>query len=66
MMQAMQVSDRISTIVHFGNPYILEDVPHIPRVIIGGGFKKSIDAAFEVLLGNEKAQGTLTYDVKFN
>ena len=66
LMQAMQVSDRISTIVHFGNPYILEDVPHIPRVIIGGGFKNSVDTALDVLTGKEKAQGTLTYDVKFN
>jgi len=66
MMQAMQVSDRISTIVHFGNPYVLEDVPHVPRIIVGGGFKKSVDAAFDVLTGKEKAKGTLTYDVKFN
>ena len=66
MMQAMQVSDRISTIVHFGNPFILEDVPHVPRIIIGGGFKKSVDAAFDVLTGKAKAQGNLTYDVKFN
>ena len=66
MMQAMQVSDRISTIVHFGNPFILEDVPHVPRIIIGGGFKKSVDAAFDVLTGKAKAQGNLTYDVTFN
>ena len=66
MMQAMQVSNRISTIIHFGNPYVLEDVPHVPRIIVGGGFKKSIDAAFDVLLGKSKAEGKLTYDVKFN
>ena len=66
MMQAMQVSDRISTVVHFGNPYVLEDVPHVPRIIIGGGFKKSVDTAFDVLTGKEKAKGKLTYDVKFN
>ena len=66
MMQAMQVSDRISTVVHFGNPYVLEDVPHVPRIIVGGGFKKSVDAALDVLAGKAKAQGTLTYDVKFN
>ncbi len=66
MMQAMQVSDRISTIVHFGNPYVLEDVPHVPRIIVGGGFKKSVDATFDVLTGKAKAEGKLTYDVKFN
>ena len=64
LMDAMQVSSRISTIVHFGNPYALEDLPHIPRVIIGGVSAKSIEAAFDVMEGKASAEGRLTYDVK--
>lgn len=66
LMDAMQVSNRISTIVHFGNPYVLEDLPHIPRVIVGGASAKCIDVAFEVMAGNTVAEGVLTYDVKIN
>ena len=65
LMDAMQVSDRISTIVHFGNPYVLEDVPHIPRILIGGTYADSIDVAFDILEGKRPAEGKLTYDVKF-
>ena len=64
LMEAMQVSGRISTILHFGNPYILEDVPHIPRVLIGTTSAAGVDAALEVQAGKRDAKGVLTYDVK--
>ena len=28
----MQITDRISTIVHFGNPFVLEKLPHFKQV----------------------------------
>ena len=65
LIDALQVTEKVSTVVHFGNPYVLEDLVHIPRIIVGGCASKSIDAAFEVLKGNYPAKGTLTYDVKF-
>ncbi|MBE6705150.1 MAG: hypothetical protein E7583_07805 [Ruminococcaceae bacterium] len=64
LINAMQVSDRISTVMHFGNPYVLEDLSHIPRVIIGTTSKESLDSAFDVLAGNYPAKGVLTYDIK--
>lgn len=64
LMNAMQVSGRISTVVHFGNPYVLEDLPHIPRVIIGTTSAGCLDGAINVLAGNYPAKGVLTYDVK--
>ena len=64
MMDAMQVSGRISTVVHFGNPYITEDLPHVPRVIIGGASRSGVDAGIRTLWGECEAQGVLTYDVK--
>ena len=63
IMNAMQGSDRISAIVHCGNPYLLEDVPHIPRVIIGTCSADGVDAAIDVLAGKNEARGVLTYDI---
>lgn len=63
MLEAMQVSERISTILHFGNPYVVSDLPHIPRVLIGTCSGKGVEAGLEVLAGNYPAKGVLTYDV---
>ncbi|MBO5898505.1 MAG: glycoside hydrolase family 3 protein [Clostridia bacterium] len=66
LFRALQVTGRISTHLHFGNPFVLEDLPHISRVIVGGCSEASIDAAIDVLTGKHPALGTLTYDVKLN
>lgn len=65
VMEAMQITNQISTIVHFGNPYVIEDAPHVPRLIIGTTSAKNIDCALNVLSGDYPAKGILTYDVKF-
>lgn len=65
LIDAMQVDDRVSSIVHFGSPYVLEELAHIPRIIIGGSSADGVIAAFDVLAGNYPAKGKLTYDVKF-
>lgn len=65
LFKALQVTNRISTVLHFGNPFVLEDLPHISRVIIGGTSKKAIDAGIDVLSGKYPAKGSLTYNVKF-
>ncbi len=64
LISAMQLTDRISTLIHFGNPHVLEELPHIPRVILGGHSADSVDAALEVLAGEYPANGTPTYDFK--
>ena len=64
MLDAMQVSDRISTFVHFGNPYVAEDFPHASRVIIGTASSMGVEAGLNVLAGNYPANGVLTYDIK--
>ena len=63
-LECLQRSNRVSTLVHFGNPCVLEPLPHFPRVIIGGNSSESVDACLEVLAGNYPAKGKLTYDVK--
>ncbi len=65
LINAMQMSNRISTLVHFGNPFVLEELSHIPRKIIGGVAPDNIQAALDVLAGNYPAKGVMTYDVKF-
>ncbi len=64
LMKAMQVSNRISTVVHFGNPFLLEDLPHIPRVLVGTISTKGVEAGLQVLAGEYPAKGVMTYDVK--
>ena len=63
LMKAMQVTNRISTVVHFGNPYVLEDLPYIPRILIGTVSAESVLSALDVLAGEYTANGVLTYDI---
>ncbi len=64
LIKAMQITNRISTVVYFGNPYVLEDLPYIPRIIAGTVSAKNVMCALDVLAGNYPAKGVLTYDVK--
>ncbi len=66
LIEALQVTNRISTIVHFGNPYVFEDLPHIPRIINGTCSPINNLYTLDVLAGDYPAKGKLTYDVKFN
>ena len=65
VMEAMQVTNKVSTVIHFGNPYVMEDVPHIPRILIGTLSKENVKHTLNVLAGEYPAKGVLTYDVKF-
>ncbi len=64
VMEAMQVTGTISTVVHFGNPYVLEDLPHIPRIIVGTTGSKNMVPTFEVLAGEREPKGVPTYPIK--
>ena len=64
LFKALQITNRISSVLHFGNPFVLEDLPHIPRIIIGGVSAKAVNAGIDVLAGKYPAKGSLTYDVK--
>lgn len=64
LIQALQVTERVSTVVHFGNPFVLEDLVHIPRILVGGKSKKNVEHTLEILAGMHPAKGTPTYDVK--
>ncbi len=64
LINAMQLTDRISTLIHFGNPRVLDELSHIKRVILGGQSVEGVDTAFEVLAGLYPAKGTPTYELK--
>lgn len=58
--------NKLSTVVHFGNPFVLESLGHVSRYIIGGHSSDSINAALEVLSGDYPANGKPTYNAKLN
>ena len=64
IFEAMQMTNKVSAVVHFGNPYVLEDLPHIPRVLVAPSCYASTVSAIDVLCGDYPAYGVLTYDVK--
>ena len=64
VLNILHKKDRIAALVHFGNPFVLEPLPHFKRVLLGGLSAESVDATLEVLAGNNQAKGKLLYDVK--
>ena len=63
-MEALQVTRKISTVVHFGNPYVLEDVPHVPRILVGSISTASTLYTIDMLAGNLPIKGKPVYDIK--
>jgi len=64
LFKALQITNRISTVLHFGNPFTLEALPHVSRVIMGGMSEMAVNAGIDVLIGDHEAKGSLTYDIK--
>lgn len=64
LIEALQMTNRVSTLVHFGNPFLLEDMPHIPRVLVGCCSTQSVMSAMDVLSGDLPCAGKPVYDIK--
>ena len=64
LYNAMQVTDRISSFLHFGSPFVLDEIPHVKRLLIGGISAESVNIALEVLAGKRVSRGKLTYDIE--
>ena len=55
---------RLSAIVHLGNPYCLERVPHFPRYLTSvGGREKSIENSLAALAGEYVPTGKLPFEL---
>lgn len=59
-------SEKLSTVVHFGNPYAVKTLLHIPRKIFGYLIPESQVFAIDALRGNIEAKGKLPFDIKFD
>lgn len=59
-------SGKLSTVVHFGNPFAVKNLFHIPRKIFGYLIPESQIYAIDALKGNIEAKGRLPFDIKFN
>ena len=66
LISAAQATGAVSALIHFGNPCVLENLPHIPRVIIGALSERSNLGCIDVLAGKLEAKGVLTYEAKIN
>jgi len=64
VLEVLRLSKKLNTLVHFGNPFVLEDIPHVPRLVIGPSGEMAVNAGLDVLFGDYPAKGVLTYDVK--
>ena len=66
LINALNTSGKVTALVHFGNPYAVKPINHIPRVLFGYTAPESQNHAIEVLSGKIKAKGKLPFDIKLN
>ncbi len=66
LINAAQSTGRVAALIHYGNPCVLENLVHIPRVIIGGLSERSNIGCIDVVAGNTEAKGVLTYKAIIN
>ena len=61
VINALAISGKLSTVVHFGNPLALKNIKHIKRKIFGYTAPESQVYAFDVLSGRIPAKGKMPY-----
>lgn len=65
VINALITSDKVSAILHFGNPTAMLEIDHVPRRLFGYLMPESQLHAIEVLAGKLPAKGKLPYDITF-
>ncbi len=63
-MLIASMQTKIAAIVHFGNPYAMQPVVHIPRLIFGFPSELCVNNGLDVLSGKIEPLGHLPIDVK--
>lgn len=61
VMRALQTTNRISAILHFGNPHMIDEVPRCDRVLLGYTSHTCVDHALHILRGDYEAVGMVPY-----
>ena len=64
VINAIARSGKLSTVVHFGNPFALKNLIKVPRTIFGYIIAESQDYAIDVLAGKLEAKGKLPFDIE--
>lgn len=57
VMNALILSGKVTALVHFGNPFALDNLYHVPRVILMYNAAATIPYAFEILAGKYEPKG---------
>ena len=60
------LADRIEAVMHIGNPYAMERIPHVPRLVIGFSGGECEKYAIEILAGKRRSKGKLHVKIKTN
>ncbi len=61
VINALARSGKVSAILHFGNPFALKHLTHIPRKIFGYIIPESQEHAIDVLAGKLEAKGKMPF-----
>jgi hypothetical protein len=64
LINSLSLSGKVKALVHFGNPYAVQPINHIERVLLGYSSPASQEYAIEVLSGKLEAKGHLPFDIK--
>ena len=65
MIDSLNMANRLSTVVHFGNPFALETIQHVGRKIFGYIMPDAQPCAIDALAGLQGAPGSLPFNCKF-
>ncbi len=63
LIEALQITNRVCALVHFGNPFLLEELPHVPRILNGCLSAECTLAAMEMLAGLDTPTGHIPYRI---
>ena len=66
VINALVHSGKTDTVVHFGNPFAVNNLLHIKRKIFGYNIKESQKYCIEALAGKFEPRGKLPFKVDFN
>ena len=64
LMNALQTTKRICAVVHFGNPLVMEDIPHVPRILFGYCSRACTENAMDILSGQYPALGQVPVPIR--
>ena len=65
VIDSLNMANRLSTVVHFGNPFALEPLKHVKRKVFGYTMPDAQLCAIDAIAGKQDAPGSLPFNVKF-